>query len=77
MKNDTNEIGPLDIFKVGLKKYFKEFNIQLKGFMTPPSKMRSRHQIFKEGIGYWPLLFSLIICFIILATAITIAKMAG
>lgn len=77
MKNGTDKIGPLDNYIVGPKKYFKEYNIQLKGFMTPPSKMRSRHQIFKEGIGYWPLLFSLIICFIILATAITVVKLVG
>ena len=74
MKNDSNKIGPLDIFKVGPKKYFNEFIIQLKVSMTRPPKIRSRHQIFKEDIGHWPLFFSLIICFVIMAFCILAAE---
>lgn len=62
---NPEDIGPLDIFKIGFKDYFKEFSKQLGEFTTPPSQVRKIKEIFKEDLGPWSTFFTLSMCSIL------------
>ena len=73
MKKKNKPIGPLDFFKVGPKLYFTEFTKQWGEFTTPPVKVRTLKELFKDDQGPWSLFFALLTCFVITFLALVLS----